>query len=404
MLSGGMPATLRRRRTALFALFGIPGFAISSWVARTPEIRDLIHASTEQMGLVLFGVSLGSMVGILVSTPLIGRFGTRAVTGVGMVCIVVSMPVVGYGAELGVAAVVAVGLGLFGLGMGGSEIAINSEAADVERAAGVGVLPAMHGCFSLGTVLGAVAGVCCNLTHVPVSAHLVVVGSLGALVLASQVRHLSPQRGGITGGAGQGGAESSRTRMWRDRRLLLIGVIVLTMALAEGAATDWLPLVMVDGHGVSAAAGSMVFAAFSAAMATGRFSGAYFLSRFGRAAVLRFSAMTAAVGIGCIALVDNELVAAASVVLWGLGLSLGFPVAISAAGDSATHSVQRVSFVATMGYVAFLVGPPCLGVIGEDYGLRRALLVPMGLVILASLLAPALAPRAARAPYAMRGD
>jgi MFS family permease len=172
----------------------------------------------------------------------------------------------------------------------------------------------------------------------------------------------------------------------------MIGVVVLAMALAEGAATDWLPLVMVDGHGMSAALGSFVFAAFAMAMTVGRFGGGWFLDRYGRASVLRSSACAAVVGIGCIALVDDRLVASAGVLLWGLGLSLGFPVAVSAAGDTCEGAAARVSFVTTMGYLAFLVGPPALGVIGEDFGLRVALLVPLGLVLVAVFLAPALAP------------
>jgi MFS family permease len=172
----------------------------------------------------------------------------------------------------------------------------------------------------------------------------------------------------------------------------MIGVVVLAMALAEGAATDWLPLVMVDGHGMSAALGSFVFAAVAMAMTVGRFGGGWFLDRYGRASVLRSSACAAVVGIGCIALVDDRLVASAGVLLWGLGLSLGFPVAVSAAGDTSEGAAARVSFVTTMGYLAFLVGPPALGVIGEDFGLRVALLVPLGLVLVAVFLAPALAP------------
>lgn len=383
------PSRLDRRRVALFALFALPGFAIASWVVRTPDIRTSIHASTEQMGLVLFGVSIGSVLGILASTPLIKRFGARAITGVAMTCIVISMPVVGFGAELGDPGVVTFGLCLFGLGMGGSEIAINSEAAAIETAAGIAVLPAMHGCFSLGTVVGAVAGVGCNVASVAVGTHLVIVGVVGTPVLASQIRHLSSSNGSMTSGTRR---EARSPRLWRDQRLLFVSVIVLTMALAEGAAIDWLPLVMVDGHGMTAAGGSMVFVAFSAAMAVGRFSGAYFLTRFSRAAVFRVSASTAAVGIACTALIDNLMVAVVAVALWGLGVSLGFPVAISAAGDSGVNSVQRVSFVTTMGYLAFLVGPPSLGVIGEDFGLRQALLAPLCLVVVAILLAPALAP------------
>jgi fucose permease len=374
------------------ALFGLPGLAISSWVARTPDIRDLVRASTEQMGFVLFGVSVGSMAGILASAALLRRFGARGVTTAGMGCIVVSMPVVGMGAELGAGVVVAVGLGLFGLGMGGSEIAINAEGAAIERAAGTSVLPAMHGCFSLGTVVGALAGVACNVGDVPVVAHLVVVGVVGAPVLLSQARHLSPDTGRSARGTGRVASLRPGARPWRDRRVVMIGVVVLAMALAEGAATDWLPLVMVDGHGMSAALGSFVFAAFAMAMTVGRFGGGWFLDRYGRASVLRSNACAAVVGIGCIALVDDRLVASAGVLLWGLGLSLGFPVAVSAAGDTSEGAAARVSFVTTMGYLAFLVGPPALGVIGEDFGLRVALLVPLGLVLVAVFLAPALAP------------
>jgi len=82
-------------------------------------------------------------------------------------------------------------------------------------------------------------------------------------------------------------------------------------------------------------------------------------------------------------------------VLWGLGTALGFPLAISAAGDPGPGSAARVSFVATVGYVAFLVGPPVLGFLGESHGLRAACTVVLALVVLAAVLAPAVAPRRA---------
>ncbi|HRD64169.1 MAG TPA: MFS transporter, partial [Nocardioides sp.] len=115
MSGPGLSPELHRRRTALFLLFGLPGLVIASWVARSPDVRDLIHASTDQMGLVLFGVSVGSMTGVLASSSLIARFGVRSVVGAGSASTVLSLPVIGLGAELHVAAVVACGLGLFGL-------------------------------------------------------------------------------------------------------------------------------------------------------------------------------------------------------------------------------------------------------------------------------------------------
>src|SRR5699024_8222214 len=157
--------------------------------------------------------------------------------------------------------------------------------------------------------------------------------------------------------------------VWRDGRLLLLGCVILALAMAEGTANDWLPLVMVDGHGFDAAWGSGVFAVFAASMTLGRFTGGRFVNRYGRTAVLVTSALVGAVGIAVVVFLDHGGAATAAVVLWGLGAALGFPVALSAAGAGATDPGQtaaRVSFAATVGYIAFLVGPPVLGVLGDN--------------------------------------
>ena len=82
----------------------------------------------------------------------------------------------------------------------------------------------------------------------------------------------------------------------------------------------------------------------------------------------------------------------AGAVAWGLGCSLGFPVGMSAAAEG-PHSAARVSAVATLGYVAFLVGPPLLGFLGEHFGLRGAMIVVLAVVVLASFLTSAAKPQ-----------
>ncbi|MFC8680174.1 MFS transporter [Microbacterium ureisolvens] len=388
-----MLSTLRARRLALAALFFVPGVGIASWVTRTPDIRDLLSASTAEMGLVLFGLSLGSMVGILSSGPLVARLGARPVIAVGAAGIVLSMPVIGLGAAAGSAIAVAVGLFLFGAGMGGGEVAMNVEGADVERVAERSFLPFLHGCFSLGTVVGAVIGIFATAAAFPVAWHLVLVGALALIAVVFAVPRLPAHTGRASAQHATREAASARRALWKDSRLLLIGVIILAMALAEGTANDWLPLVMVDGHGFDAALGSTIYAVFAAAMTIGRFGGGWFIERFGRPAVLCASGVFAAVGLALVIFVDNQIVAAAAVLLWGLGASLGFPVAISAAGDSGPDSAARVSLVATAGYVAFLVGPPALGFVGDEFGLRAALLIPMAFAIVAAFVAPLIGDR-----------
>jgi cyanate permease len=73
------------------------------------------------------------------------------------------------------------------------------------------------------------------------------------------------------------------------------------------------------------------------------------------------------------------------IVVWGLGASLGFPVGMSAAADDPARAAVRVSAVATIGYAAFLAGPPLLGVLGDAVGTLHALVVVAILMVPAAL-------------------
>jgi MFS family permease len=177
--------------------------------------------------------------------------------------------------------------------------------------------------------------------------------------------------------------------IWLEPRTLLIGLLVLGMAFTEGSANDWLALAMVDGHGVDNATGALVFGIFVTAMTAGRVGGVFLLDRFGRVPVLRVSALLAAVGLVTMIVARNPGLAAAGVVAWGLGSALGFPVGMSAAADDPKTAAARVSAVATIGYLAFLVGPPLVGFVGEQVGLLNALLIVLGLVAVAGIVSPA---------------
>lgn len=266
-----MSRDLAERRLAIFALFFVPGLAIASWVTRTPDIRDTLGASTAAMGAILLGMSGGSMLGILSSGALVARLSTRPVIAAGISLVVLSMPTIGMGAAWSSSALTAVGLFLFGLGMGGAEIAMNVEGADLESVTCAPVLPAMHGCFSLGTLAGAVAGIAFTATNFPVVWHLMSVGAVSLVIVVAAIGHVGRQIGRVSARQEKVVAGAP---VWRDPILLIIGGIVLAMALSEGSANDWLPLVMVDGHGFDEALGSVVYAAFAAAMAAGRFAGA----------------------------------------------------------------------------------------------------------------------------------
>lgn len=248
---------------------------MASWVTRTPAIRDHLGASTAQMGLILFGLSIGSMLGILSSGALVARYGARAIAALGTVTIVAAMPVIGLGTLADVASLVALGLFMFGAGMGGGEVALNVEGAAIEAAGGKTFLPLLHGFFSLGTVIGAAAGITATAADFDVVTHMLIIGAVTAALLAVSVGRLPAGTGKAERRQGSDVAIDGDSRspgtlvLLRDRRLLCIGYIVLAMALAEGTANDGLPLLMVDGHGFEPAMGSTLYLVFAAAMTLG---------------------------------------------------------------------------------------------------------------------------------------
>lgn len=389
-----MDAATRRWRAALFLFMIAAGIGMASWVARTPAVRDGLDVSTGTMGLVLFGLSTGSMAGVSVSGNLVRRYGGRRTISAGSALIVAGLAVIAAATSLSLAAGVFGGLALFGVGMGLAEVAFNIEGAAVESAIGRPVLPVLHGCFSLGTVFGAALGLLLTAVRLPVGWHLAGVAVLVAAAGTWSVLSIPQGTGKDAVSAEPDGREAGgprrRAHVWRDRRLVRIGLIVLAMAFAEGAANDWLPLLMVDGHHVSAGAGSLTFLVFATSMTVGRFCGGPLLRRFGRAHVVRVSALVAVAGLAVVVLSPSPLAAGAATVLWGLGASLGFPVAMSAAGDHPDDAAARVSAVAAAGYVAFLVGPPALGFLADHIGLRLTMTVVLALLVVAACLAGSL--------------
>ncbi|WP_276120096.1 MFS transporter [Pararhizobium qamdonense] len=388
-----MDLATRKRRLALFAFFFVPGISMASWVTRTPSIRDSLGVSIAEMGSILFGLSMGSMIGILAAGAFVDRFGTKTVMAAGLWFIVAAMIGVAAGEGLSSALLVALGLASFGFGMGISEIAINMDGADLERLTGTHLLHSLHGFFSLGTVCGALIGTGLNLVSFPVAWHMIAIAVFCGALIIYFIGSIPSVLTSFPSNHSHDRNPDVPSSLWKEPTVLAIGFIVLAMALAEGSANDWLPLLMVDDYGFSATSGSVVYLGFATAMTVGRFGGGIVLRRFGRSATLGASAIVASIGITTIILGTGVLSASVAVILWGLGASLGFPVALSAAADTGPNGAQRVKLVAVAGYVAFLVGPPLLGLVGEVSGLRNAMYIVLALVAAASFVAPAIRPR-----------
>lgn len=375
-----------RWRNAIFAIFLASGVSIATWASRVPDIKLSLDVDNAQIGMLLLGMGIASIIGISTSPAVMARTGARrGMLGL-MITLAIGLALIGLGTTvLASFPVVLVGLALFGFGNGCLDVMMNVEATAIEQFAGRTILPLFHAFFSFGTVIGAGIGWAATFGEASVVLHTVVISALifaGAFICIANVPHreaaFDPEKGE--------GASHWRERLhtalsaWREPRTYVLGIVMLGMAFAEGGANDWLALGVAEDHAGGTAMGAAALTVFSVCMTGVRIIGGPLVDRFGRVLVLRILAVAASGGILLFILAPSLPLVFVGAALWGIGASLGFPLGMSAAADDPEKAAARVSAAATIGYIAFLGGPPILGMISEQIGLLNTLFILVALV------------------------
>lgn len=389
-------AQLVRWRTAIFAIFLANGIALVSWASRLPAVKTALDVDDFGIGVLLFVAGAAAIVGLSLANVIVARWGARRGMILTFSVIGAALVVIGLGTQLAESfALTAAGLVLFGLGMSSTDVLMNVEAAAVERSFGKTLMPLFHAFFSIGTVAGAGVGVAMTAWGVGLGWHL---SAAGLVVVAVGFVSLVFVPDREIAYDDQAPAPTRRQRfaevvaVWRDPRTYALGAIMLGMAFAEGSANDWLAIAVVDGHAQTEAMGAIALTVFSVAMTVFRILGGPLVDRMGRVRTLRVLAVTAGAGLVLFILAPNMPLAFVGVALWGAGASLGFPVGMSAAADDPTKAAASVSAAATIGYLAFLLGPPVLGWISHQVGILSTLWIIVGLTALSGFASGAARP------------
>lgn len=381
---------VRRARWATFAVFFACGLAFSAWASRLPAVRDLLDLTPSQLGRILFLGSLGSICTLPLAGIITSHFGPKLICRLGIigqaVTLVAAASSAAWGSRWGlIVALVALNI-LFSL----TDLAMNLHGTAVDKAGGTELMPQFHGGFSLGTVVGAGIGAASAALGVAVWLQMLAVGVV-LIVLAVVATHAYLPVQPTPEAPKSRGAQALRA--WGEGRTLALGMVVLGAALTEGAANDWIALATVDNFGTANYLGAVSFAVFVTGMTVMRFLGTWLVARFGRVRVIRLCAWASLVGVGGFVSSPWLGLALVSALVWGAGAALGFPLGFAAAGEDAVHAAARLAVVSTIGYGAFLAGPPLLGELVHHFGYRLALGVLAIPVALGLFFASAARPR-----------
>lgn len=365
---------LGRWRNAVIVAFGMGGITVSSWGVRLPDLTDELQVSTGTIGAVLAAVTVGSIGGLLASTPVSHWLGGRRGVPAALLVIAVAMGLIALGVATRSIPLLAVAFAVVGFGIGLLDVLLNVEGAAIEAAARRTLMPLMHAAWSVGVAVGSGIGAACAALRITPAQQFLGEAVLIAAVMLGTARSMPahaptaeeqaapPQR--------LGDAVRAWLRGWRDVRLLLIGVVLLGVELGEGSANTWLTLGVQRDHGQTAAVAALFFTAFAVGEAITRIAAGPMVDRIGRVAALRLTTAVGVVGLLLFILGDGPWLVLLGVLLWSVGVSMGFPLGMSAAAEGGgPNPAARVSVVASIGYFASLAGPPVIGSLAERVGL-----------------------------------
>ena len=374
-------------------VFTMLGFGFGNWLSRIPAVRDHLGASTFEMSVIGLTLAAGSLIGLVFADRTVTWLGPRQsilASGLGQA---VFMPL---GATLlwwGLPVPGMLAIAAFGFFFSTGDVAMNVSGAAAERALGKSRMPILHGGYSLGGVTAMGVGALAEMFNVPVPVHLAIVFAVivaGILFAVQRIPRIEPsatpsdplpvttQTGPIqllTSPAAPAAPQPPPSyNPWRDPRIIVIGLVAMSLSLTEGTATDWLPLALADHRGFTNSSAALALGVFFVAMLATRASGSLLLARFGRVGVLRASAIIAAVSIVGMNVLPFTWAAFVCAARWGVGSALGFPIGVSAAADDPAKAVRGVAAVSAIAYAAYLMGPMAIGFLGEHFGLLRAFL------------------------------
>ncbi len=344
-------------------MFWGAGLQVGVWASQIPRIKVALALSDSALATVVLSFAIGAILTMPLTGALITRLGgarTVLVAGVASAAALVLL-----GASASYAGLLAATL-FTGTAVGGLDVSMNTQATVIEHAWRGPIISGIHGWFSLGGLSGAALGGAMIEAGVSFQTALSLTAGLSLAALLGAWRWLG------VAGEPRGGAGFA----WPKRAMLGIGILCLLALLFEGAVFDWTAVYMHDVAGAKLGFASAAFAGFSLTMAAMRLAGDSVVRRFGRVRVLTGGAALSASGIALACAIPHPVAVTLGLTLTGLGQANIVPLLFGAAGRvPGVAPGAGIAMAATMGYGAFLLGPPLIGFVADAVGLRIALLI-----------------------------
>jgi predicted MFS family arabinose efflux permease len=346
---------------------------VGTWVAHIPWLQDHLGISKATIGVCLLCMAAGALISMPLTGQILHRRPSASVTRAATLsfCLLLPLPLLATGPyTLGAI------LFVFGASSGAMDVSMNAHGVSIQNKLAKPIMSSLHGGWSLGgfasagtVAIAAAAGLDPRVESLLVGVAL----WLAALWLTRRLGPSAPY-------AKAGGAFALPSRA-----VLLIGGLCFLVMMTEGAIGDWSGIYLRHNAGASAAAAAMAFTGFSLGMAIARLGGDRLNERLGAGRLLRGGMALVALSLGGLLLIGSAIPAVVGFALCGLGVANAVPLLFSAAGRVEPASLSLAAAF-TVGYTGFIVGPPVIGLLADQFGLPQTLslllLIALAVVVL----------------------
>ena len=371
-----MQKTSSYTRPSISIYFYILGFIFSSWASRIPQVKDKFHLNEAELGGVLFMLPLGALAALPFSGWLVHRLSSRIMSIASALIYTILLYSIAIADT-----VFALSFILFGFGMIGNfgNISMNSQGISIQHRINKPILSSLHAMWSIGAFsAAAISGWTMKMGY-STAMHFTIVSLIAAVIIITGSFFLIPDEGVDDA--------SAKVFVLPNKKLILLGVICFCVAMSEGAMADWSSLyyrqVIHELNSISTTG----YTAFAMCMAAGRLMGDKLVQSFKHSTVLKMNGMLIVLGMLLSLSFSFPSTVMMGFALVGFGVSSVIPIVYMLAAKTKDMAPSvALAAVSSVGFTGFLVGPPAIGFIAHEIGLRSALVVVVMLGIMITLL------------------
>jgi MFS family permease len=371
---------LVKNRLSIGILFFLCGLNFATWATRIPDFKYYLKLSDAQLGGVLMGLPLGSLVSLPIAGWLISKFNSRVICIVAVFLYIVIIPVIGFSNSS-----ISLFTCLFFFGMAGDilNIAMNTQVVALEAKMNKIIMSSFHAVFSIGLMIGSMIGGILAKNGYSFQSHFDIIAAVNVVSIPffypSLIKNEKKE---------EQEAKSKSSFLNLGSYLFVLALVAFCGMLCEGAMADWITLYFKENVTTINYPSTIGFSAFAMAMVVGRFLGDYISQKFGVKNVLIGNGLLVSIGMFLTLMMSQVEFKIFGCFLTGLGISTIVPLIYSQAGNQKRiEPAIAIAGVSTIAYIGFLIGPVLIGFLADFFELQKALILLIILGLSASTVA-----------------